>query len=122
MITCYGLTKASILFFYRRIFVVHRKTFFDIFTIALLGITVLWTLGFVLAFAFNCGTHFSASWGSAEDIGRYCKGGVQEEKGMAVSDLILDVIIISIPIPLVSWPRFRDTRSLLIPSGHRFGG
>lgn len=101
MITSYGLIKLSVIFFCRRIFVVNKNALFNKVIIAAAVTVSVWAVAFFFAFAFVCGTHFSANWGSAEDIVVYCQGGQAAEKGLAISDLITDVLVIGLPIPMV---------------------
>ena len=100
---CYGFVKISIVFFYRRIFVAHKRTVFDAVTKAVIVVLFLWTITFILIIIFPCGSHVDASWGPPSSQLMYCeKIGHTSEEGLAASDLILDIILLVLPIPSVS--------------------
>ena len=101
MITALGLTKLSVIYFCRRVFVVQKKMIFNTVSNILSMLVACWTLGFLFSFAFDCRLHFSANWGSAEDIIRYCGGGQAGEKALAISDLVTDLLVILLPMPMV---------------------
>lgn len=103
MVICYGLVKMSIVYFYRRIFVSHKHTIFDVITHIVNAVMFLWSLTFILMVIFDCGSHVFANWGPAVDQEAYCAAiGHTMEEGLAGSDLILDVVLIILPIPSVS--------------------
>ena len=101
MIASYGFCKLSIVFFYRRIFVVSKKDLFDLVTKITVGLTVAWTVAYLCAMGFNCGTKFWAHWGSYFELFTYCVGGHHIYESLLISDFILDVIILIIPLPMV---------------------
>lgn len=102
MVICYGLIKTSIVFFYRRIFVAHKRTLFSILTTVVNVVMVLWSLTFVFIIIFPCGKHVDASWGTPAAQEAYCEAiGHTSEEGLAGSDLILDVVLLILPIPSV---------------------
>jgi hypothetical protein len=96
-----GCTKASFLFLYRRIFVVELVSKTNIFIVSIIVIDVLWMLGFSLAGLFECGTKFWAMQTYLQAFLDNCVDDLQLSLALAVSDLILDVIILLIPLPLV---------------------
>lgn len=102
MIAALGLVKLSVLFFYRSLFVVQRRTAFDILSLASIVIVVLWTLGFILAFAFNCKLNFSAAWGSQYDLMTHCNVGFGGEQALVISDFLTDLFVLCLPFPAVS--------------------
>ncbi|KAI1316747.1 hypothetical protein F5Y16DRAFT_406799 [Xylariaceae sp. FL0255] len=77
--TSIASTKLSALFFYRRIFCVHS--------------TVNFSTGF------QCGTHFSALWDGSYD--KYCTLSDLVLEDLSISDFILDIIVLALPIPRV---------------------
>jgi hypothetical protein len=101
MIGSYGFCKLSILFFYRRIFVVSKRDIFDIASKIMIAIVVAWTVAYEFAMAFNCGTKFWAHWGSYLDLFTYCAGGYYIYESCLISDFILDFIILVFPLPMV---------------------
>lgn len=106
MVLAFGLIKLSITFYYRRIFVVGRGFLFDWITKAAIIIAVLWTVGCVFGFIFSCGTHVSANWGNDLDVGMYCGPSSDVNNAFVVSDLVTDVMVLCMPLPVVST---RDT-------------
>jgi hypothetical protein len=93
--------KISALFFYRRIFCVSgRKARFSIITMATAVVVVLWLVTFLLLTGFQCGSHFSALWDGT--YLRYCTVSFPFLYGLVISDLLLDVWILTLPIPEVS--------------------
>lgn len=104
MVLAFGVIKLSITFFYRRIFVTARGTFFDWVTIAAIAIVILWTIGCLIGFLFSCGTHLSASWGSVQDGLMYCGPSANVNSTFVVSDLITDVMVLCLPLPVVKYP------------------
>lgn len=103
-IFAFGFIKLSICFFYRRLFVPTTNTVFDWVTTMSIVIIVLWTFSFTTGFIFSCGTHFSAGWGSVEDYKTYCAVATNLDSPFVVSDLITDVIVLCLPLPVVSAP------------------
>lgn len=99
-----GLVKLSILFYYRRVFyspLIHRDPF-EIIIWLLVGVTIAWSVGFFFALLFKCSVHVTAEWGNVYDLITVC--GVRSfriEYGLAVSDFIIDLFVIILPIPKV---------------------
>ena len=102
MLLNYGFLKLSITFFYRRIFVSARGTLFDWATKITIAIVIMWTIGFVFATIFNCGTHVSAIWANVQHDLAYCADSKYFTRALVVSDLITDVIVLCLPLPVVS--------------------
>ena len=99
----YCFVKTSIVFFFRRLFVTHKKAAFDIITKATIVVILLWTLTFILEIIFACGSHLAANWGSPAAQDLYCsKIGFTSIEGLAGSDLALDVILLVLPMPKAS--------------------
>ncbi|KAM7186872.1 hypothetical protein V8F20_011226 [Naviculisporaceae sp. PSN 640] len=107
--TSLAFSKLSALFFYRRIFYLGGCQ--QRLNIAVLGtavVVVLWLFVFQFLTGFQCGTHFSALWDGT--YVEYCTISFPFLYGLAISDFILDVWIVAIPIPSVlrlnaSWPK-----------------
>lgn len=93
-----GFIKLSILFFYRRIF---RGRVFDILNWILISLVVLWSLGFFLVQVFDCRTHFSTNWGLLSDLQK-CLSSFNQLLAYSITDVIVDVFILVLPVPLVS--------------------
>ncbi|KAM0306998.1 hypothetical protein ACHAO8_010729 [Botrytis cinerea] len=101
MISAQGLIKLSIVALYRRIFVHSNKSAFGITTLIAYFILTCWTLGFLLAFAFNCRLHFFALWGSELDLLKYCNQGFGGEQAIVISDFLIDIFLLIMPLPMI---------------------
>ncbi|KAJ0120490.1 hypothetical protein J7T55_015219 [Diaporthe amygdali] len=93
-----GSTKASLLFLYRRIFTINRRTrVIIVFTIALVG---AWMAAFFFAELFQCSTKFWANWGSSHDIQTQCNKTTMIIFSVCLTDFLFDLTILIMPIPL----------------------
>lgn len=97
-----GCTKASILFFYMRIFTTTKRSRTYGLFIASIVVIVAMMIGFFLATLFECRAHVSAMWQSAEALETYCPNSDSYDYGFTISDFITDFIILIMPIPLVN--------------------
>lgn len=104
-----GLIKLSVLCFYRRIF---RGRVFNILNWILIALVVLWTLGFFLVQVFDCRNHFSTNWGTLSQLQK-CLSSFNQLLAYSISDVIIDVFILALPVPLVSIINMRYIVSLL---------
>ena len=102
MVLAFGMIKLSITFYYRRMFVISRGSLFDWITKVAIAIVLLWTIGCLFAFIFYCGTHIPANWGSTQDWLRYCEPSEDADTAFVISDLITDVMVLCMPLPVVS--------------------
>lgn len=71
-------------------------------------VVTLWLVIFQFLTGFQCGTHFSANWDGT--YLQYCGLSFPFLYGLALSDFLLDVWIVCLPIPSVvrinaSWPK-----------------
>ncbi|KAK3172901.1 hypothetical protein OEA41_006227 [Lepraria neglecta] len=101
MLIAYGLIKASILFFYRRLFVVGKSGAFNLITMSTVVVVFLWMIAFLGLFTFNCGSAVDAKWGSLLEVSKSCKFSFTAEEGMASSDFILDLFVFLLPFPVI---------------------
>ena len=92
-----GITKISGLFFFRRIFCVVSRTIFGALTLVTVAIVALWTVTFLVLTALQCGTHFDALWSPAA-YKQYCHISYPFLLALTISDLLLDVWILCLPI------------------------
>lgn len=67
----------------------------------LIGITAAWTVAFEFAAIFDCKTDFSANWGSIAELKASCDDSFSELVAYSISDVIIDIFILILPIPLV---------------------
>ncbi|EPE32025.1 plasma membrane protein Pth11-like protein [Glarea lozoyensis ATCC 20868] len=94
----FGTIKLSVLLFYRRIF---RGRSFNITSWIMIGVTICWTLGFLFTYIFECRTKFWAFWSTLDDLLTHCLNDVFFQKVLAITDVVTDVLILSIPIPCI---------------------
>lgn len=91
----------SIVAFYRRLFVVQKRSIFGIVTMTTQVVIVLWSITFILLVIFPCGKEIWANWASTAYQLQFCNIAFTSEYGLAISDIIIDSIIFIIPLPLV---------------------
>lgn len=92
-----GLVKLSILFFYRRIFTGPKLKIVNCFVIA---VTAAWTALFTFVDVFDCG----AAKNNLNGHEKLSSGGFDEKTenlSQVVTDIVLDLLMIAIPIPIV---------------------
>ncbi|GAW21901.1 hypothetical protein ANO14919_114270 [Xylariales sp. No.14919] len=105
--------KLSALFLYRRIFCVGEKqTIFQTVTRITVVIVVLWLFVFQFLTGFQCGTHFAALWDGS--YAEYCTLSFPFLYGLVISDFILDIWLLILPIPSISRLNAKPHRKLLI--------
>ena len=94
--------KASFVFFYRRIFNTGQNKLFQKSSVALLSLVVIWATGFFFSFLFICRVHPTAYWTTLLVEKEKCVNTVALHNTYGVSDVVLDIFIISFPVPWVS--------------------
>jgi hypothetical protein len=100
-----GFVKLSFVFFFRRIFVVGKaRSRFHVISLLVAITTGLWCIAFFLWFLFSCRSHFAARWTTIKTLGTYCPTDDMSDLALAISDMITDVMVLSLPIPMVSAP------------------
>lgn len=90
----FGTAKLSVILFYRRIF---RGQVFDIISKTMIAIVIAWMLSFFLAILFECGTNYWALWSTLENLLAHCVDDTKIFKAFSISDVITDVLILSMP-------------------------
>lgn len=93
--------KMSFVFFYRRIFITGHNNVFPWISMAVIVVTVVWSLGYFFSFLFLCPGHPSAYWSALINIKEHCLDTMKLHNAYGISDVILDIIIILLPIPWV---------------------
>ncbi|GAB1192735.1 hypothetical protein APSETT444_001930 [Aspergillus pseudonomiae] len=99
MIAAYGFIKASIVLFYRRIFVSNKKSRFAIISNICLAVTVVWAVAFFLLFLFGCKTKVYLHWAPIQEVREHCGDPLAAESALVISDLITDLAILLLPFP-----------------------
>ncbi|KAG5914743.1 hypothetical protein E4U53_004604 [Claviceps sorghi] len=112
-IVCLGSVKASALFFYKRIFCVSgRKAALNVIITVLLVTVACWVVTFEILLAFQCGTHFSAPWDGTQL--QYCTMSYPVLQAQAISDLLLDILVLVLPVYPVTQLQTTWTRKVAI--------
>ena len=96
-----GCIKLGALFFYRRLFCsngVGGKIFTPILKL-FIAVIILWTIAMTVMNALQCGSHIIYLWaGTVEDYLEYCIYVFPFELGFAISNFVLDFLILVFPI------------------------
>lgn len=61
----------------------------------------IWSLAFCLAFILRCGNNLWANWDTIESLVLYCPAAFGIQESFAISDFIMDVIVLLAPISAV---------------------
>ena len=93
-----GVIKLSVLLLYRRLFV---GSLFHHYSMTMCMVTVLWSLSFCFAFAFQCGTRLQYFWTSVAAIEEHCDDTNAIELAFVVTDVATDLMVLAIPQPIV---------------------
>ncbi|KAI0555865.1 hypothetical protein F4679DRAFT_8456 [Xylaria curta] len=96
-----GCTKASLLFFYLRVFSVEKWNKRTVFIKVLITLITLWAVAFFFAVLFACGTHFDAIWGPTQNLYTICTNTLHRLVSLCFTDFFADIIIILIPVPII---------------------
>jgi hypothetical protein len=96
----FGLAKLSILAFYRRIIPTRR---FEIINKIVAVVVGMWSVGFFFAYLFRCGTQFWALWAPLHYVMEHCYDSTSMFHAMAISDVVTDFFILSLPFFWVGW-------------------
>ncbi|KAI0180076.1 hypothetical protein GGR52DRAFT_529638 [Hypoxylon sp. FL1284] len=111
-----GCIKTSFLFFYLRVFAVTRKGATYVILVGMIVFVTAASLAFFLAKLFECELNFWAIWGSTLDLKNYCFNIFDASLWLCIVDFATDIIIISIPIPLI-WRLHLSPRKKIAVSG-----
>ncbi|KAI1124450.1 hypothetical protein F5Y10DRAFT_285007 [Nemania abortiva] len=93
-----GLSKTSVLFFYRRVFQVHPR--FLIINTILIVIVVAWATSFFFATAFQCKNPVTL-WTSFEYARVGCVDTLPFYYAVSISGFITDLLILTSPLPII---------------------
>ncbi|TGO44540.1 hypothetical protein BCON_0501g00010 [Botryotinia convoluta] len=96
-----GFVKLSLILFYRRVFTRNAAPRFNIITWFMILIIIIWMLSFFFSILFICGTDFSAYWTSTIVEKAHCVDTDKLHNAFAISDVVTDFVIISLPVPMV---------------------
>ncbi|KAI0434598.1 hypothetical protein F5Y09DRAFT_295946 [Xylaria sp. FL1042] len=95
----FGLIKVSILLLWIRLFGSSKRL--RILCWVLIGLTTAWTFAFFFTTLFQCGTRWSMNWSPIGVFLSQCIESLNVLTVFAATDILSDLIIISIPLPLI---------------------
>ncbi|KAF2963518.1 hypothetical protein GQX73_g10049 [Xylaria multiplex] len=95
----FGLIKISILLLWKRLFGSSKR--FRVLCWVMIGITIAWTLAFFFTTVFQCGTRWSMNWAPIGIFLTQCIESLDVLTVFAATDIISDLIIICMPVPLI---------------------
>ncbi|KAJ8128843.1 hypothetical protein O1611_g4794 [Lasiodiplodia mahajangana] len=95
----FGLIKISILFLWKRIFGASNR--FTILCWSMIGLTALWALAFFFTTVFQCGDRWSLNWSPIGIFLTECIESLNVLTVFAATDILSDLIIIAMPVPLI---------------------
>ena len=114
MMTGYALIKLSALTFYERVFFPNKRSTFSIICRGTTAAVLIWYAIFIIMIIWGCGGSVWKNWGNP-DARTHCPISLTSKHiGLMISDLLLDVWIISLPIYTVS-----TGDSILVPGNIR---
>jgi hypothetical protein len=88
--------------FYRRLFCAMRPSILNTIILTLVAIVVAWVIGFLVLYCLSCGSNIDALFQGDIPYVVYCLNLIEKfEEGYAISDFILDSLILLIPLPSV---------------------
>ncbi|RAL11811.1 uncharacterized protein BO97DRAFT_346220 [Aspergillus homomorphus CBS 101889] len=114
LIAALGLIKLAITFFYRRMFLVHKHTRMDFVFHVLIGTLVAWTLAFFLLFLFGCKEKIYLHWAPLDEVKSQCGNALAAEAALVISDLITDLMIFLLPLPIIWRLQMRTGQKLAL--------
>lgn len=103
-VAVFAATKTSALLFYKRIFGIsgpgRRLRIFNGLVNALIVIIALWFVAFEFLTIFQCQGRFNGFW-DPKKYAKYCTITWDFLFGYSISDVILDVLVLALPMPNV---------------------
>ena len=107
----YAMMKLSVLFFFRRIFLVQKR--FRWYNDFLIILILLWALAYFLAEIFVCGGNPSALWNPAAGPAT-CVNQTWLNFTFAITDVIGDILVVVTPYPCIRKLNMRRREKLAI--------
>ena len=93
--------KLSVVALYRRIFNTGTTYIVNWSTAAMMATISAWAIGFFFSFLFICGKTPAHYWTSAKDEKAFCVATQELHLSSAISDAILDILVIMMALPMV---------------------
>ncbi|OTB14125.1 hypothetical protein K445DRAFT_23906 [Daldinia sp. EC12] len=103
----FGLIKLSLIFFWKRLF--RPAKYFSTVCWVMIGITSGWALSFFFATLFQCGTKWKFNVADVKTFRDECNSSPNMIAAFTGLDLLTDVIIMFMPVPLI-WGLRMPTR------------
>jgi hypothetical protein len=109
-----GMIKLSVIFFCRRIFIVHEGSAVDWITKALILLNTAWTIAFTLVLVFGCREKVWLHWAPLQIglIAEYCGDLRTPLLAAVISDFGLELMILILPLPSVSFRPLSSIQSI----------
>ena len=114
-----GLTKLSALLFYRRVFCTDMRDAFNVISGVAVAVVALWTLGFFIMTFLICGSNLNYLFHVGASASAKCGAIFPYFMGTTISDFLLDVFILTLPIPKVRY--LLDCNTTFTADRCRFG-
>jgi hypothetical protein len=96
-----GCVKLSVVSFSRRVFLVHKTSWFGYATTAVAVLIFAWMTAFFFALIFACGTHMDARWGTEQQAAAQCANPIDLEEAVVISSFLTDLIALILPLLMV---------------------
>lgn len=96
--------KLSVLFFYRRIFLVQQR--FRLFNNIMIILITAWTISFFVADILVCGAHPKVQWTNTPKS-KACDGETWVNLFFSITDVIGDILVVSMPFPCIQTLQMR---------------
>ncbi|MCJ1380091.1 hypothetical protein MMC17_003194 [Xylographa soralifera] len=109
-----SLIKLSVIFFYRRIFNTGATPLLNWSTMTMVALVSMWTISFFFSFLFICGKTPADYWISSKTEKGYCVATQELHLSFAISDTILDILIILMAIPMIWNLRMSTSRKFAV--------
>jgi hypothetical protein len=100
--------KLSCIFFYQRVFKAGSNRIVGMLMYIIIGLIIIWGLGYFFSFLFACQTHFDYFWTNLENQLKCTADLTMIQLSLSISDVIMDVILLAFPIPLVGATIFTE--------------
>ncbi|KAK8091019.1 hypothetical protein PG994_000524 [Apiospora phragmitis] len=109
-IVCLSVLKISVLCFYRRIF--GNTRWMRIATWLMIGVAASWWLSLTVALVFNC-VPVEKQWTPGMPEG-HCYNAVDMYKGLCVTNIITDIVIMVLPMRLILSLQMRKLEKVVL--------
>lgn len=93
--------KLSCIFFFQHFFQAGSNRIVNMLIHNIVGLIIIWGLGYFFSFLFACQIHFNYFWTNLENQLKYTADLTMIQLSLSISDVIVDVILLVFPIPLV---------------------